>query len=381
MSCITSRVYPGTRDETVNYRASDSVNLWGINAYEVHCGLEYLNTLREDGVLGHEIPCDVDFCEYGSFEFFDELMRKISLREGDFCNNISNGFVRAASAWGRLEEDWETGLLEYPCHGVPEHGYCASADVLYGFCTLLSDRDHNVHVTPSIFLDALQGILSLGTKRPPASAGDLVRIFTDKMEPFHQDPERMLMLDYSTNNMYSEHIAKATAWILHCSLFWKQSMLFCDYRWPDMINTRKEDRVGSSGQAEPEFLRLVSGREIGWGDGVELGRRIWNLDSAIWALQGRHRDDVRFSPYVYTEPFPGPEGTGFMPYPMPGLKENGDWAYINAADRAIDEPEFESFKTRFYQLEGWDTTTGHPTRATLEDLDLGYAADHLVGSF
>jgi len=41
------------------------------------------------------------------------------------------------------------------------------------------------------------------------------------------------------------------------------------------------------------------------------------------------------------------------------------------------EDKFEDFKTKFYELEGWDVKTGWPTRETLESLDLDYVADEL----
>jgi aldehyde:ferredoxin oxidoreductase len=44
---------------------------------------------------------------------------------------------------------------------------------------------------------------------------------------------------------------------------------------------------------------------------------------------------------------------------------------------AITREEFESAKTSYYQLAGWDPDTGIPTRAKLEELELGWAADML----
>ena len=38
---------------------------------------------------------------------------------------------------------------------------------------------------------------------------------------------------------------------------------------------------------------------------------------------------------------------------------------------------FDEFKTKFYKLQGWDTTTGYPTRSALEPIGLGYVADEL----
>jgi aldehyde:ferredoxin oxidoreductase len=44
---------------------------------------------------------------------------------------------------------------------------------------------------------------------------------------------------------------------------------------------------------------------------------------------------------------------------------------------AMDRREFEAMKDRYYQLRGWDLTTGVPTRATLESFGLKDVADEL----
>ena len=43
----------------------------------------------------------------------------------------------------------------------------------------------------------------------------------------------------------------------------------------------------------------------------------------------------------------------------------------------LDRDKFEEFKTRCYDMQGWDTASGYPTRSTLECLGLGYVADEL----
>jgi len=62
------------------------------------------------------------------------------------------------------------------------------------------------------------------------------------------------MLDYSSENMYSEHMAKLVAWQRYYTRFWKQSALFCDNRWPDFVNPNAPDMIGSTGTAEPTFI-------------------------------------------------------------------------------------------------------------------------------
>jgi aldehyde:ferredoxin oxidoreductase len=61
---------------------------------------------------------------------------------------------------------------------------------------------------------------------------------------------------------------------------------------------------------------------------------------------------------------------------LPGF-ENGKWDYYGYSNRTLDKDKFNDFKTRFYQLQGWDTSSGYPTRKALTPLGLGYVADEL----
>jgi aldehyde:ferredoxin oxidoreductase len=324
------------------------------------------------GVLGpgREIDCgDLDFEDFGSPAFMERLYEMMSEREGDFGDAISEGFYKAAERWGRLEEDMATGLLDYPYWGMPNH-YDPRAAMEWGYGSVLGDRDINEHAFNTLFWDPT--VASFSGAEPRATAEESAKIYSDKMVPFEGD---MLMLDFSTENMYSEHMAKLVAWHRHYSRFWKQSVLFCDWRWPDMVNIYAPDKVGSTGDdGEAKFFNAVTGKNLTFADGMELGRKIWNLDHAIWTLQGKHRDMVVFPEYIYTVPYGGFMGPY---YSMTGL-ENGEWTYINQVGKTVDRDKFEEFKTRYYTLEGWNTETGYPERATLEGLGLAAVADDLA---
>jgi aldehyde:ferredoxin oxidoreductase len=118
----------------------------------------------------------------------------------------------------------------------------------------------------------------------------------------------------------------------------------------------------------------VTGKDYSFTDGIELGKKIWNLDNVIWALQGRHRDMVQFAPYIYNIP---------LSYDHPSLREylparkDGKWEYLCFEGRFLDRDRFEEWKTKYYIWEGWDTNTGRPKRSTLEFLGLGRFADEL----
>jgi aldehyde:ferredoxin oxidoreductase len=365
-SCIATIFYFDAQSHEIQRKASDLVNRYGVNAVDVLWGLLYLKLLNQYGLLtSAKIPeCPLNFYDYGSFEFVEQFIKMIAYRndgkgnKSQFGEDIAEGFVRAANKWGRMEEDLKNGMLLFPHWGIGFHKE-PRAQVYWGYGSLLGDRDINEHS-----IDALQFYISASKVK----AKEAVKIMTDKMVPFQGD---MLMLDFSTKNIYSTHMAKLVAWHRHYTRFWKQSMLFCDLRWPDFINLYASDKIGSTGMAEPKFLSAVTGKKISFLDGINLGKKIWNLDNAIWTLQGRHRDMVHFADFIYTQ------NGGMITKPrLPGM-EDGEWDYYDYCSRSIDKKKFEEFKTRFYELEGWDPKTGWPKRSTLKSLGLAYVAIEL----
>ncbi len=326
-TCEGINFYMDSDTRDIQRMSSDLLNKYGLNAFELNRGLPYLQGLHRSGDLGpgKAIDCPLDFDGYGSLEFIEQFVKMISYRNDGlgnphpFGDTLTEGFARAAKKWGRLDGDLESGRLQLPFWGLHENG--GSVDWDYG--SLLGDRDITEHDFEAWY------------HQGPGP----IRIVTDKMVPFEGD---RLMLDASEKNKYSEHTAKLISWHRYYTRFYKQSLLFCDWRWPDFVNERGPGKVGSTGEAEPKFLNAVTGKNLTFLEGIELGKKIWNLDHAIWTLQGRHRDMVRFADFV-----------------------------------RIDTDRFEEFKTHFYTLQGWNTDTGFPTRNTLAGMGLDYVADEL----
>ena len=349
------------------YKTTDLCQRLGINAFEFTHGLRYVRDLQKMGVLGpgKEIDCDLPFDQYGEYEFAEPFFQMIARREG-IGDDLAEGLARAAKRWGRLDEDLQTGLLPYPHWGLPLH-YDPRFQIEWGYGTILGDRDINEHGLNVLFW---MPTASIATKKEPiVPAEEAAKIFTDKMVPFQGD---MRMVDYGTDNIYSEHMAKTVAWHRRYTRFWKQSTLYCDILFPDFLNPIRDDKQGMVGVAEPKFLKAVTGKALDFEEGMEVGRRIWNLDNAVWTLQGRHRDMVHFADYMYTEPL---EATAYMP-----CVKDGKWEYVNVKKRRLDKAKFEEWKTRYYTLEGWDPASGWPRRKALASMDMGAVADELEKS-
>lgn len=374
-SCFATVFYWDAKNLDVQRKASDFINRYGLNAVDMIFGLMYIRLLEQGGLLqSADIPaCPLDFKQYGSEKFVEQFVKMMAYGndgsggESAFGKDLLQGFVRAAKKWGRMDEDLASGLLAFPYWGIPVHKE-PRAQVDWSFGTILGDRDINEHDFDWLKHDAAAS-KRYGFKTM-ATAEEAVKIITDKMVPYQGD---MKMLDFSEENLYSEHIVKLVSWHRYHTRFWKQSMLFCDVRWPDFLNMHAPGKIGSTGVAEPKYYKAVTGKDLSFAGGMELGRKIWNLDHAIWTLQGRHRDMVHFADALYNhKPLWDVDG---KPY-LPGI-ENGQWDYHNYGNRTLNKKKFDEFKTLFYKFQGWDPETGYPKKATLKELGLESVADEL----
>jgi aldehyde:ferredoxin oxidoreductase len=200
-------------------------------------------------------------------------------------------------------------------------------------------------------------------------------LIAGRAEPFN-DP---FWFDYSwkgeqayKTGIYSDHKAQFVAWHQHYATYYKESVLFCDWGFSNLYNQAGPDGKGYTPEAETRFLKAVTGRNHTFADGIEIGRRAWNMKRAIFVMQGRHRDKEKFAGYMYR---PGASLCGFsQPFPV---FDGSRWEWKSNRDLYLDEKGFEQWKTAFYTVEGWDPQTGYPKRTTLEDLGMKPVTDVL----
>jgi aldehyde:ferredoxin oxidoreductase len=354
-------------------KVADTCNDLGINSYPFQHGLHWLEMLAHEGILGKgkQIETTLDFEAIGSLEFGEQLLEVIAHKK-DIGVDLIEGFVPVAHKWGR-SDDLKTGKLRFPYWGMPEHGYDPRTEVEWGFATLMTDRDINSHdINPLFWLPNIS--IAYGMQ-PRIDAEKIANLVADKLKPYVKGPE---CVDYSTKNIYSDEVLNLTRWFIHYGRFWKNSALFCDLRWADLFDTNAPGDIGATGDpdvGEQVYWNAVTGENIAFLDGLEKGYRIFMLDRAIWALQGRHRDQEVFSDYIYETIN---EDAEFFPfYFWPATDEHGIWEYRDILRRSLDREKMEEWKTRFYQAEGLDPKTGRPTRTTLEKLGMSEIADAL----
>lgn len=372
--CVESYWYSAAgEDAKTMLKSVDLLQQLGINAYDCIGSVYYLFGLNQAGMLGPGTMIDSDpipMDQFGNMVWSEAYLKAIAYRQG-IGDDLAEGCIRAAEKWGTLDQALETGGLSFPVWGYNWHWTLPEVTWAYG--TLVGDRDINEHD----FLFAFGTFLEENAQKE-LTTERFNEIVIGKMTPYTDDP---YLLDHNwkgpaawETGIFSIHKAKKVAFHRHYARFWKQSMLFCDWVFPNWINAQAKDWVGWTPDAELKFYKAVTGKNLTWAESIEIGRRIWNLDNAIWVLQGRHRDMVKFAPFMFTVGGRGYNGA----YP---IYENGTWRSENLAaaeeKMVLDEQGVEDWKDHFYELEGWDNNSGWPTRNTLEALDLGFVADEL----
>ncbi|MBN2247704.1 MAG: aldehyde:ferredoxin oxidoreductase [Coriobacteriia bacterium] len=379
--CYDTQIYQGPEAAATGKvtgetqaRLGDLLQSYSINTIQLDTAGFWLNQLLKKGLVGPGKQVDTDIFEkytFGTFEWAAEMLARMAEKR-EIGELLSEGVARAAVALGRYEEDTKSGDLPLQEWGYPHH-YDGRTEAEWGFGSLLSSRDINAHdfnwiCMWTVTLHTLYGLPM------PIEAEDMANVIGAKLAPYN-DP---MLIDYSDEGMYSESMAKLVSWHTAYYMYYKNSLGLCDWAYADFVNPNTEDKAGLTGIAEPRYVKGVIGREEPLEDGIKVGTKIWNLNRAIYILQGRHRDQEVYGDYMYDVPsVPVP---GYMLLSSPQVLpvfEDGKWSYKMVAGRMCDREKVEDWKTIYFELEGWDPATGWPKRETLEKMDMKFVADEL----
>ncbi len=359
----------------IGIMAPQRLGMEGLNAYQIGNMLGWLETLHKRGLLGpgKKIHTTLDFSRIGELDFVDDYIDRIVNRR-EIGNDLAEGMISCAAKWGVLEEDLRSGVLVTIYHiGIVHWG----DEWAWAVMSLFESRDLNCHDLGKLIdwskPQGQKGFSGRAPLAPSFSAEKAAKTLARIGAPWH-DP---LMAARNEEYVYGPSLAKCMAWSARHHKFWKNSAPFCDQLFTSWLNTDGDDQLGASPELEVTFFNAVTGANITYEQGLEVGRRMWNFQRAIQALMGRHRDQEYHPPfppydsYVYTKEPPFLQKGRYFP-----AFENGTWAW-KPQSFAIDRKKFDELKSIYFELEGWDTETGRPTRATLEGCGLKEVADVL----
>ncbi|MDR0310160.1 MAG: hypothetical protein LBJ21_01095 [Acidobacteriota bacterium] len=320
----------------------------------------YFKRMYDMGVVGPGTKFDtspIPMEKYGTRAFMEIYSYAIANRVG-IGNLLAEGTDRFCEALGRTDD------FNVLCRRTP-WGFCdhwSMPNMEWAYSNLFDSRDVNCH---DFGLD----------RQRDMTCEEYVKILAQrtgtKSDEFWFDYSWEGDQAYKTG-IYSRPKAEFVAWHHHYWLYYKESVGFCDWGYMQLFNGQHARKFGHTPEAEPRWLNAISGKNVTFMDGIEAGRRIFNLLRAIYALQGRHKNMEKFNGYYYR---PGASYCGF--YTTRTVFDGKNWDWQNCRELYLSEKGVETFKEHMYAIEGWNNASGYPTRKTLEDLDLKYVADYL----
>jgi len=379
LQCVEALLFSGS-DNKLNGKNTELTPLaseWfqriGLNVYDGnYVGL--LIKAHAMGIVGAgmKVETDLDFSNPDSFEFFKEVARRTAYRE-EIGNDLAEGYVRCTAKWGMLEEDLKSGHSQYLYHvGQVHHGH----GPYWAFESLFQVRDvnaHQMHIVEGSRPGFTIGGVGTSLQSPTQEAARVAEIAA----PWH-DP---MTADSNPDHLYALPMARMIAFHKRYIRGYLNAAMMCDWDTPSYFNNRSADGKGITPEYETRFLNAVTGRALTYEDGLEIGRKCWNFERAILCLMDKHRDEEYFPPYPpYDSWVYDPNGTQFLSSAPDGGNllsfKDGHWIR-DKVGVALDKGKHDELKTIYYELEGWDTKTGRPTRKGLEDCGLKEVADVL----
>ncbi|MDR1893322.1 MAG: aldehyde ferredoxin oxidoreductase, partial [Spirochaetales bacterium] len=155
-----------------------------------------------------------------------------------------------------------------------------------------------------------------------------------------------------------------TKWAI-LSMIIHNSLTLCNWVWPMTVSPLKSRDYDGDLDVEAQYMQAVTGEPCTTESLYLDAERIFTLHRALSTLQYNSRNvrrdhDETWNAWIFNR---DPDKRPFTP-----------------GTTKMDRADLQRALTMFYRVMGWDETTGIPTRATLNRLELGDMADRLAAA-
>ncbi len=328
---------------------------YGLDTTVMQPMIEWLAACYGKGVLNDK-DTGLPLSRIGSAEFIESLTRKIALREG-FGDLLAQGILKAAEQVGKEALTLaETNVLT---HAGEKNDYDPRLILTNALLYATEPR------RPINQVHELAHSLWLWRNKVKGETGAFISTddFINIGKHFWGGAVAADFSTYEGKALAAKKIQDRT--------YAKESSILCDFLWPVIWIRFAEDHTGDP-TLESQVISAITGRDIDKGGLDRIGERVFNLQRAIFARQGRGgRNGDMLLDYLHKEPL---QTAFFNPdCIVPGR----DGEIISRKGMKIDRNDFEDLKSEYYELRGWDKETGLPTEKTLQALDLADIATDL----
>ncbi len=316
--------------------------------------IEWLILCRNEGILNDKYT-GLPLSEAGTPEFIEMLMNKIAFRKG-FGDILAQGALRAAESVGKKAIELTTKVIATRASEKIDYDPRLFITTALLYATEPRRPIHQLH-------EVSFGLFSWLGRRGAGSGP------TFSSEDFRRMAKKFWGSEIAADFSTYEGKALAAKKIQERQLV-KESMIFCDFKFPNTIDMTSKDHTGDP-TLESQIYSAITGKETSEEELYKVGERILNLQRAARLRQGwGGREGDKLLDYLHTKPltkediFFNPECT------IPGKKGET----TSRLGMVVDRVEFEKMKSEYYELRGWDVESGLPTNAKLKELGLGDVA-------
>ncbi|MFO8102449.1 MAG: aldehyde ferredoxin oxidoreductase N-terminal domain-containing protein [Dehalococcoidia bacterium] len=338
----------------VPFYANKLCDDYGLDAVALDLIINWLKRCYQAGIIT-DAHVGMPISKLGSQEFIEALVRQISLREG-FGDALAQGIEAAAETLGEKAQK-ELGMAGY----LDEPGNDIYGPRLYLANAIPYAMEPRVPIQQ---VHEIGLLIPLWVVAETLGFGHVTTgVLKGIAEKFWGGEAAMDFNSYEGKALAAKMIQDRQ--------YAKECLILCDYIWPliDLPNT--EDHVGDP-TLESKLLSAVTGNEVDEEGLRRIGERVFNLQRAILVREGRGgREGDILSDLSYDVP---------LNYDISNpqcLVPGRDGEVVSRKGEVVDPARFEQMKDEYYQLRGWDVTTGLQRKAQLEELDMGDVARDL----
>jgi aldehyde:ferredoxin oxidoreductase len=332
----------------VTLQATRACDRYGLDTTVIQPMIDWLEGCYREGLLREETS-SLPLSKIGSAEFIETLTRKIAFRE-DFGDILASGMLKAAARMGKKEQS------------ILNHCILTRANET-------RDYDPRLILTNAI-LYATEPRRPINEIHELSHAMEAWQHWKLKKEDAFLSYDDLLVV--AKNFWGSAAAADFTSYAgkalaakeIQDHTYAKECLILCDFLWPIIWVRFAADHTGDP-TMESQVLSAITGRNIDKAGLDHIGERVFNLQRALMLRQGwGGRRGDRLLDYLHDEPLQPTHLLRNLNVPGP----NGE--PVSREGAQIDRVDFEKLKDEYYQLRGWDISTGFPTEKGFQKLGL-----------
>ncbi len=336
-----------------SFDAATMINDHGLCGMDLVFVLMWLDKCIQQGILTDK-STGLDLARLGSREFLEDVIHKISAREG-FGAVLSEGVLRASESVGEASRKLTAEMLTDSGRAI-----AYGPKVFFPSAVIYATE-------PRPFITELHEICEPLTKWSMwyQSKGEKSYVSTEVLRrigaAFWGSEQAV---DFST------YEGKALAALkVQNRQYLKESLNLCDFAWPIYDDASSEDHVGDPSM-ERKLFEAVTGRRVDDEEFDEIANRLLTLNRMILLREGRRgRADDTLPEFMFVERVEMIADVFGMYNPELYLPGAGD-EVVSRKGKAVDREGFARMMDEYYALRGWDVQSGIPEKDTLGQLDL-----------